>query len=122
MFAKSQNELRKFGLVMATAWAVVAALVFWRHGIEQPFRIFVALSATFLILAIVAPRVLAPVDWAWMRLAAVMSYFMTRVILTLTFYLAVLPVGLLMRALGSGMQLRRDPSAKTYWKPVDKEN
>jgi len=45
---------------------------------------------------------------------------MTRVILSLTFYLVLTPMGLIMKIFGRDPLNRRfDESAKSYWVPVD---
>lgn len=117
------RHLRKFGLTMAVALGVLGALLLWRRGMIVGTQVTLVASGAFLALALVLPRLLAPLEWAWMKLAAGLSYVMTRVILTLTFYLAITPVGWLVRLSGrSNLRLRPDPSATTYWTQVDREH
>ena len=121
--SKTNGELRKFGLVMAGALGVIGALLAWRKGLTPPTHGALIAAGAFLVLALAAPRVLAPLEWAWMKLAAVLSFVMTRVILTLTFYLAITPIGWIVRSIGrGGLHLRPDPNAATYWLEVDAEN
>jgi hypothetical protein len=116
-----RRDLRRFGITMCIALAVLAALLFWRgKGIYLYLGL---LSPVFLILGLAAPVVLRPVHRAWMSLAYVLGWVMTRVILSLLFFLGVTPVGLLGRLLGKkfldvGMQDARE----TYWIARDQKD
>ena len=112
------NDLRKFGRVMAGALAVVTLVVLWRSGWSQtPWVEGLGITAAlFLAFSIVWPNALAPLEWAWMKLAMVLNYVMTRVLLSLVFFLAVTPIGLIFKLLGKDLLGKRfDPKAYTYW-------
>lgn len=113
-----RQRLRKFAAVMAIAFALLAGLLWWRGSASGAPLGYVA--AAFLLAGLVAPRVLAPIERAWMALARVMGAVMTTVILTLTFFLVITPMGLLVRLLGKDLlAMRRDPGADTYWVPME---
>jgi hypothetical protein len=116
--AARRRVLRRFGFVMAAAFAVLAAVLLWRHRPAGPYLL--ALAAAFALAGAVAPRLLDPLERAWMRLAGVLSVVMTYVVLTLAFFVVVTPLGLL-RRLGrrDPLGLRFDPGASTYWVPVE---
>ena len=119
---KDGPDLRKFGRVMAGAFGVVALIIFWRSGWTQTPWVerFGIAAAAFLALSIVWPKALAPIEWAWMKLAMVLNYVMTRVLLTLVFFLAVTPVGLIFKLFKKDPLDRSfDRSKGTYW--VDPE-
>jgi hypothetical protein len=119
-----KKVLRTFGFVMVGAFAVVAALVLWRSDwMYTPWvEGFSITSALFLALALVAPRLLAPLEWAWMKLAMVLNFVMTRVLLMLVFFLAVTPIGLIFKLLRKDLLGKRfDPKADTYWVPPDED-
>lgn len=115
---KGAAALRKFGLVMAAAWAVLASVSWWR---SSPAAVYLAgLAIVFLGPAILWPRALGPVERAWMTFANVLSVVMTRVILTLTFYLVITPIGLLLRLLHKDvLGLRADRKAQSFWLPIE---
>lgn len=118
MKEKSNSDLRKFGMVMACALLVFAALLWWRDKSYWPYLLYI--SAFFTIFGLIFPRLLAPIEWVWMTMARYMGLFMTRVILTLTYYLAVTPTGLIMKVFGKDPLDRKfDPDKKSYWKPVE---
>lgn len=111
--------LRRFGLVMAGALAAfsVAALVSGRDW--WPFTVFSALA--FTLLAFAAPRLLAPVEWFWMKLAGVMGFVVTNVLLTVFFFLVMTPAALLMRVLGKDPLNVRSGRATTFWVKVESD-
>lgn len=115
---KSSKELRKFGLVMTVALLILGTLLWWKHKPAAPYLL--VLAGFFLGSGIVYPKILQPVEWAWMKLAHILSAIMTRVILTLTFYLVVTPLGLVMRLLGKDLLHRKfERNLESYWVPVE---
>lgn len=114
---KSTKELRKFGLVMTVPFAIIGGLMMWRGKALAPY--FLALGGFFLVSGLLIPTILRPIEKAWMKFAEVLSVIMTRVILTLTFFLVITPLGLLMRMMGKDLlKMKRDPQAASYWVPV----
>ncbi len=116
--AATPAALRRFGFVMAVASSVLAALLAWRG---QRFALPVAgLALALALLALVRPAVLGPIERAWMALAEFMGVVVTTVLLTLTFIVVILPVGLVRRALlRDPFGLRLDRSRPSYWTPVE---
>lgn len=111
----SSKDLRSFGITMAIALTVLGLLFLWRG--RGFYYYFFILSATFLVLGMVAPPILKPVQKAWMTFAIIMSWFMTRLILGILFYLVFTVVALVARLLGKQfLDLKTDKSATSYWK------
>lgn len=70
----------------------------------------------FLLLGFAAPAVLRPVHKLWMGLAFVLGWFMSRLILSLVYYLVLTPIGLAMRVRGKDFLNKKiDREASTYW-------
>ena len=119
--AKKQTEtqrLRRFGFVMAVAFSALGAFFLWR---DREWGLYVLiLGGLFLIAGILVPRALGPIDRVWMALAMVMGAVMTRVILTITFFVLMTPMGILVRLLGKDLLgLKGDASIESYWVPVE---
>jgi len=114
----STRELRKFGLVMAVAFGIFGALFVWR---EKPWGIYTLyVAAAFLVLGLVAPKLLGPIEKAWMALARVLQTVMTAIILTLMFFLVMTPIGLFIRLTGKDLLgMKGDPEIESYWVPVE---
>lgn len=119
--SSDSKELRNYGVVMAVALAVIGALLLWRG--KEHYLVFFAVAAAFLIAGLAAPAVLRPVYRAWMTLAGLMGWVMTRVILIAAFVVLLVPIGLLLRLCGKDiLDVRFKTSGQdSYWKERDSE-
>jgi len=116
--SKSISELRRFGLLMAVPLMIIGALLVWKERFLGPYVI--VLAALFLITGLVTPKLLKPVERIWMAFARVLSVIMTHVLLTLTFFLVITPVGIVLRLIGRDVLQRRfEPEKRSYWTPVE---
>jgi hypothetical protein len=109
----SRVEQRKFGLVMAAAFCLLGLLRWAIHHFSAFPVWFFVVAAVFGAFGLVAPRVLQPVFVVWMKLAEALNWFMTRVFLTVAWWLIITPTGLIMR-LG-----RKEDPLKRVWLPAD---
>lgn len=108
------RDLRKFGITMCVAIAVLGALFLWR-GKGSPAWFF-GIAGLFLVLGLAVPVALRPVQKAWMAFAIALGWVMTRVILVVLFYLGVTPVGLIARVVGKKfIDLGFEPERDSYW-------
>ncbi len=115
-----RTELRKFGVLMAAVLLVIGGIILWRRGftLTTATSVIGGTAAVFLGLAALAPTALRPVYKVWMALAIALGFVMTRVILTIVFFLVITPIGLLMRALGKDPLTKGpDASLDSYWIP-----
>jgi hypothetical protein len=97
----STAELRKFGLTVGGAFAVLGAISWWR-GHEVAPRVLWTLAVLLTVPGALFPSVLRPIQRGWMAFATVLGHVNTRIILTAFFYLVLTPVGFVVR-------LFRDP-------------
>jgi hypothetical protein len=105
---------RNFGLVFAGVFAVIALWPALRHG--APVRWWgLGICAIFLSVAVLAPRLLAPLNIVWFKFGLALHAFVSPLIMGLLFYGAVLPVSLALRLAGRDiLRLRRSDEA-SYW-------
>lgn len=99
--AASRSELRKFGLTVGAAFALLG-LISWYRGHVTPPRVLWTLATALVVPGLLAPALLEPVHRSWMRFGFVLGEVNSRVILTVFFYLVVTPAGFVLR-------LARDP-------------
>ena len=107
-------ELRKFGITLGIVFGLLGGLFLWR---DKPcyFYLFL-LSVFFLFFGLVLPAFLKPIHKIWMGLALVLGSIMTRVILSVLFYLVITPLGLISRLSGKDfLDLKFNKSASSYW-------
>jgi hypothetical protein len=105
---------RQFGLVFT---AVFSAIAVWPVLSGRPFRWWsLGLAVAFLVLALVAPSALAPLNRVWLRFGLLLHRCVSPIVLALLFFTTVTPMGLARRALGKDpLRLRFDPEASSYW-------
>jgi hypothetical protein len=116
----SRRALVKFGLTMGIAFVVLGAVVFIFGSHPERGYALAGIGLLFLLFAWIAPAALRPVRKGWMAFAFALGWVMSRVILTVFFFIAVTPVGLIMRLLG------RDPLEiravnDSYWIPRERK-
>ena len=122
---KTDKELaQQFALTLPVVLGVLAA-IFWWGPLFFPQR--PALARGFLIAApsVCAVAVILPGLWlrffrVWMKFAEGLGFVMTRVILSLFFFLILTPVGVVMRLFGRRpLDTAWKDGKSTYW--IDKE-
>jgi len=116
------TELRNFGLLVGAAFTLIAC---WPAFWGNPVRIWAAVVAIILAgPAIIQPNLLRWPYRCWITIGAGLGWVNTRVILAILYFVAVMPVGLLLRMLGrSPLKLHFDPSAASYRElPEENEN
>ena len=108
------RELRHFGLLLGTLVVVVfAGIPFLRRHVLSGWPWLVA--AVLWIPALAMPSALGYLHRGWTRLADVLGWLNTRVILSLLYFIAIVPIGLVMRLAGRDPMKRKfDPAAKSY--------
>lgn len=117
-----KSEQRKFGIVMAVAITVLGGIRWAIHGFHTFPKGFLIIAAVFLVLGIAAPRVLKPVLIVWMKFALAINWVMTRILLTVAFFLLMLPAGIIMKLLGKDPLNRAwQPDATTYWETPEEQ-
>jgi hypothetical protein len=105
---------RSFGLVMAAAFAVLACLSVWREGRAWP--VLATIAMLFLVAALLVPTALNSLNRAWLKLGLLLHKIVNPVVMGLIFCGAVLPTGLVMRAMGRDLlRLKPQPKAESYW-------
>lgn len=106
---------RSFGLVMAVAFAVIGGFQLYHHRMTIG-AVLLVVAAAFAAAALVRPGILHPLNRLWFRLGLLLHKVINPVVMAVIFVGAVVPTGLIMRALGKRpLQLSLDRSAETYW-------
>jgi hypothetical protein len=109
------NQNRAFGLIMAGGLGSLALLRYaWTGGVNGWL---IGIGLAFFLAALAAPAWLAPVRRGWMKLAAVLGFVNSRILLTVVFIGVVTPIAFLLRLVGRRpFALARDKTAASYWK------
>jgi hypothetical protein len=121
---ENPREWQKFTAVMALLAIIITALL-WRRGVTS--RLFFFWMAGAALVPVMVSLIWPKPFRTFYRVGMTASYHVGKVIgtvmLTLLFLLILTPLALLLRAMGKDLlQLKRPPSAQTYWQPARKES
>jgi hypothetical protein len=110
----SRPVLRRFGLTIGFAFAVLSALALWRH--RDVGWVFLICAGIWILFGALVPKALRYTYEGWMAVAKILSSLMTHILLTFVFFLVVTPIGLLQRLFGKRpLDLRFKTNDATYW-------
>jgi predicted membrane metal-binding protein len=105
---------RNFGLLFA---AIFAGFALWPLLQGGKIHLWALLAgAVFLLLALVWPRALSGINRGWMRFGLLLNRIVSPLAIGVVYYLTLVPMGLVMRALGKNpLRLNFDREAASYW-------
>lgn len=110
----SSGSERAFGIVFCVVLAIIGL---WPLlGGDMPRWWWLAIAAVFLVLALIRPAVLKPLNEVWHRFGMLLHRIVSPLVLGLLFFLTVTPTGLVMRLTGKDpLRLKLQPEAESYW-------
>jgi hypothetical protein len=83
---------------------------------EPPVWWLLAVALAFALVAYVAPSLYRVPNLWWFKLGNLLAAVIGPLAVAIVYVTTVVPIGLLMRALGKDpLRLRRDPAAASYW-------
>jgi len=108
-------EGRKFGLTLGIAFLAIGGLLYWRG---KPTRAMVAftIGGLFVLAGLAIPTQLGPVERAWMGLAHLISKVTTPIFMGVVYFVVMMPIGFIRRAMGSPIVAEKSRSA-SRWQP-----
>ena len=110
-----KSDLRKFGITIGLILMIVSGFLFWKE--KESFQILLTAGAILLILGVTIPAILKYIYWVWMIFATIIGWIMTRMILSLMFYMIFTPIGFILRLFGKQfIELNWNKTDSTYWK------
>ena len=83
----SKKDLTSFGVTIGIILLLIAGFLFYKD--KESFQIFLYIAGTFISFGLIIPIILKPIYIVWMTFAVVLGWFMTRVILSLLFYVII---------------------------------
>ncbi len=109
---------RSFGFVFTGFFALVGGVKLYTGHAWALY--WFAGAAAFLAAALLAPRILGPLNRLWMKFALLLYAVMNPLTMALLFFLVVTPIGVVMRLGGKDfLRKRLEPDASSYWLPRD---
>ena len=107
---------RFFGLLFFAVFLIIALWPLLKGRPVYPVPLGIAL--TFLAVALIVPRWLAPLNRLWMKFGELLHRIDSPVILGIMFFGVITPVALLLRLAGKDLlRTKFDRDATSYWIP-----
>jgi len=107
-------EWRKFGYGLAGILTILGTF-HWIKGNSVFLYLYLA-AIVVLLTAFVVPVVLKPLYILFTWIGVVMGWIMTRVIVTIVFYLVLTPISLISRLTGKQfLESKLEPESESYW-------
>jgi len=108
------KQLRSFGWTVGGAFLIVSTWPLIRRG-EDPHFWLLALGSALLLLGLLMPNLLRQPFQVWMRIAHVLGWINTKIILGVMFYTVFTPAAFIVRLIGKDPMNRAFiPNANTY--------
>jgi len=116
----SDKELKDFGLLMAWAFPLfIGVIAPWILGLGlQWWTLWV--SFCFVSLSFISPKLIYIPYKTWMFIGGIIGFINTRVILGVTFYLLIFPIGIILRIFDKLQYKEQKNSYSNYVKRTDK--
>jgi hypothetical protein len=109
-----QSSPKSFGIVFSIVFLIVAL---YPLSNSEDLRIWaLVVSAIFLLLAYVSPKILSFPNKLWFKFGMLLGSIIAPIVISIVYFITVLPTGLIMRLLGKDLLKQKlDKNAKSYW-------
>ena len=115
-YAPSTRELRIFGMLMAVFLGMLGEILLRRTGSWTVAYLVWAAALLLSALYYLAPVSQSVIFRAWMSVVYPIGWVVSHLLVAITFYFVITPIGLAIRWLSRDSLNRSfDRSAKTYW-------
>ena len=115
----SRKDLKNFAFIIGFILIVIGVFLFFRE--KDLFIYFSSIGLIFIGLGIITPAALKPIYKIWMTFAIIIGWVMTRVILSVLFYLIISTIGIFARLFGKDFLNLKSKNNESYWNIRNKE-
>lgn len=108
---------RSFGLTVGGILALIEGYRFWSSSsVDTAGIVLLALAVPLLVLGLVYPPLLAPLNKGWTKLGLLMFKVVNPLIMLGIYVLTIIPIGLILRLSGKDpLRIKLDKEAESYW-------
>jgi len=105
---------QSFGIVFTLVFLAVGIWVV--SGGQSKGWLFFVGAALFLVVALVRPSILGPLNRAWAKFGLLLGQVFNPLLLGVVFFLVVTPIAVVLRLWGKdSLHLKSKPDLKSYW-------
>ena len=105
---------RSFGIVFTLVFLAVGVWVV--SGGQSKGWLFFVGAALFLVVELVRPSILGPLNRAWAKFGLLLGQVFNPLLLGVVFFLVVTPIAVVLRLSGKdSLHLKSKPDLKSYW-------
>ena len=115
----SRKDLKNFGVTIGFILLMTGVFLFVRE--KDSFIYIFSIGLIFIGLGIINPVALKTMYRIWMTFAIIIGWVMTRVILSVLFYLIISTIGIFARLVGKDFLNLKSKSNESYWNIRNKE-
>ena len=115
----TKKDIKSFGITIGIILCLIAFFLFYKE-IEY-YIIFIYVALVLIGSGLIIPNVLKPIYYIWMVFANILGWIMTRLILSLLFYLIISPIGFFSKIFGKRFLRIKITDQKSYWNRRDNE-
>jgi hypothetical protein len=110
----STRDLNVLALLFLVIPALIGAYQLFLKGSSSGY-VWMA-AGLVLCLCRLIPPLFRAIYRVWLNFSVILGYFISRILLTIIFFVVIMPTGLLMRLFGKDpMDRKLDPAASSYW-------
>ena len=115
---QNKKQLRQFGLMVGGVLALIGLWKLYQGKHETARLILWSVGGALMVTGAVVPKLLTPVYWIWMKLAHLLGWVNTRLLLGIIFFVIITPMAIVMRIFGrDALNQKIDKDANSYWIP-----
>ena len=112
----SKNDLRWFGVIVALVFAVLGVIARFVWGTPTAANVLWIIGGAVFVIYYAIPPIRRLMFIGWMYLVFPIGWVVGHLLLGITYYLVLTPMGILRRTLvGDPMERKFDREGSTYW-------
>jgi hypothetical protein len=106
---------RSFGFMWVIIFVLCAGYNFYHHNILGT-QVFVAMGVCLILVTIIVPIVLRPLNKIWFKLGLFLGSIVSPVVMGILFFGLITPIAVLMRIKGRDvLKIKNNSSCSSYW-------
>tara|TARA_Y100001970_G_scaffold278378_1_gene383982 strand:- start:344 stop:754 length:411 start_codon:yes stop_codon:yes gene_type:complete len=116
----SNKDITSFSIIIGIILFIISGFLIY-YG-KEDYQFFAITASTFIAIGIILPILLKPIYLVWMIFAVILGWIMTRIILSVLFYLIITPIGLFARLIGEDFLGLKKMNTNSYWNNREKNH